>query len=53
VDEAFLTSTTKEVLPIVQIDDVRIGTGRVGPHTQRVMALFRAYVASVTTPVTI
>jgi branched-chain amino acid aminotransferase len=47
LDEVFLTSTTKEVLPIVQIDDVRIGAGRPGPNTQRLMARFRAYVGQV------
>ncbi|HXF62537.1 MAG TPA: aminotransferase class IV [Caldilineaceae bacterium] len=51
IDEAFLTSTTKEVLPIVQIDDARIGSGQPGPHTRRIMALFREYVRSVTATV--
>ncbi|MGY2132246.1 aminotransferase class IV [Hymenobacter sp. HD11105] len=37
--EAFLTSTTKRVLPVVQIDDVVLGTGKPGPVT---MALLRA-----------
>ncbi|MFD2247930.1 aminotransferase class IV [Pontibacter ruber] len=31
--EAFLTSTTKRVLPIVQVDDVVIGTGKPGEVT--------------------
>ena len=42
VAEAFLTSTTKEVLPVAQIDDLIIGSGKPGPVTQRVMTLFRA-----------
>ena len=29
-DESFLTSTTREVLPIVQVDDRRIGAGEIG-----------------------
>ncbi|GAB2465813.1 branched chain amino acid aminotransferase [Hymenobacter qilianensis] len=37
--EAFLTSTTKRVLPVVQIDDVVLGTGKPGPVT---MALLQA-----------
>ncbi len=53
VDEAFLTSTTKEVLPIVQVDDIRIGDGKVGPRTQRIMQRFAAYVRSVSQPVTV
>lgn len=52
-DEAFLTSTTKEILPVVQIDDHMIGTGRPGPQTQRLTELFNAYVRSVTTPVAV
>jgi branched-chain amino acid aminotransferase len=51
LDEAFLTSTTKEVLPVVQIDEHQIGSGKPGPITQRISDLFHAYVRSVTTPV--
>jgi branched-chain amino acid aminotransferase len=52
VDEAFLTSTTKEVLPVAQIDDIVLSNGRPGPVTQRIAELFRAYVQSVSRPVT-
>lgn len=52
-DEAFLTSTTKEVLPIVQVDDIRIGDGKVGPRTQRLMEHFSAYARSVSVPMTV
>lgn len=31
--EAFLTSTTKEILPIVRVDDKPIGSGKPGPIT--------------------
>jgi branched-chain amino acid aminotransferase len=48
VDEAFLTSTTKEILPVVLVDDRRIGAGAPGPNTQRMMALFRDYVEATT-----
>jgi branched-chain amino acid aminotransferase len=51
IDEAFLTSTTKEILPVVQIDEHIIGTGKPGPQTQRLIALFNAYVQSVSNPV--
>ena len=40
-DEAFITSSTKEVLPIVQIDDTTIGDGKVGPITQALGARFK------------
>jgi branched-chain amino acid aminotransferase len=52
LDEAFLTSTTKEVLPLVQIDEHVIGTGKPGPQTQRISDLFWAYVRKVSAPVT-
>ena len=37
-DEAFLTSTTRGVVPIVQLDDHVIGDGTVGPITRELMA---------------
>lgn len=40
-DEAFFTSTTREIVPIVQVDDRRIGTGQVGPMTKRLLAEYR------------
>ena len=36
-DEIFITSTTKGVMPIIEIDNNRIGTGKVGPYTQQYM----------------
>ncbi|HUL80455.1 MAG TPA: aminotransferase class IV [Vicinamibacteria bacterium] len=42
-DEAFMTSTTREVVPVREVDETRVGSGRPGPLTQRVMAAFRAY----------
>lgn len=43
-DEAFITSTTKEILPIVRIDAQQIGDGRVGKRTQRLLERFRSSV---------
>src|SRR5688572_9306431 len=40
-DEAFLTSTTREAVPIVTVDDRAIGTGRPGPVTLRLLDGFR------------
>ena len=40
-DEAFLTSTTRELVPIVQVDDRTIGSGRPGPITQKLLEAFR------------
>lgn len=41
-DEAFLTSTTRGVVPIVQLDDAPISDGGVGPVTVELMAIYRA-----------
>jgi branched-chain amino acid aminotransferase len=40
-DEAFLTSTTREVVPIVLVDERRIGAGRPGPVTRALLEGFR------------
>jgi branched-chain amino acid aminotransferase len=41
-DEAFLTSTTREVLPIVTVDDRKIGLGTPGDITRKLLEAFRA-----------
>jgi branched-chain amino acid aminotransferase len=53
IDEAFITSTTKEIMPIVRIDDIRIGNGRPGPYTQRLAELFHSYTRQVSRSSTI
>jgi branched-chain amino acid aminotransferase len=40
-DEAFLTSTTREIVPIVTVDDRSIGSGRPGPVTKALLQGFR------------
>ena len=40
-DEAFLTGTTRGVVPVVTVDDSTIGTGRPGPVTQKLRALLQ------------
>jgi len=40
-DEAFLTSTTREAVPIVQVDDRAIGSGRPGAITRALLEGFR------------
>jgi len=39
-EEAFITSTTREVCPVIQVDDLQIGDGKVGPVTKRLIQLF-------------
>jgi len=43
-DEVFITSSTKEILPVVQVDDLQIGDGKPGPRTLKLVDLFRTYV---------
>lgn len=50
-DEAFFTSTTKELMPIVQVDDRTIGAGRPGPVTQKLLTEFRRRADEMTTAV--
>jgi branched-chain amino acid aminotransferase len=45
--EVFLTSTTKEIVPVVAIDDVTIGDGTPGPVTKTLMAAFRRRTAAL------
>ena len=39
-DEAFITGTVKEVLPVVRVGSQKIGTGRPGPAVQRLQHIF-------------
>jgi branched-chain amino acid aminotransferase len=41
-DEAFITGTTREVTPVVAVDDRAIGRGTPGEITNRLLAEFRA-----------
>lgn len=43
-DEMFITSTTKELLPVRQLDDVVVGKGAPGPVTAQLGELFAALV---------
>jgi branched-chain amino acid aminotransferase len=43
IDEAFMTSTNKEIVPIVKIDDLHISNGKPGKNTQLIMHLFHDY----------
>ena len=43
--EAFLTSTTSFVLPVVQIDDAVVGDGKPGPLSRRLGALYARHMA--------
>jgi branched-chain amino acid aminotransferase len=45
-DEAFITSSTKEIMPVVQIDELAISNGKPGENTQLLMHLFHEYTRS-------
>lgn len=47
-DEAFLTSSTRELVPIVQVDDRRIGNGIPGPVTRSLLESFRSRAQELT-----
>jgi len=44
--EAFLTSTTADLLPVVHIDGAPVGEGRPGPLAQKLRAAYFAHAAS-------
>lgn len=41
-DEVILTSSTKEIIPVVRVDDVVIGEGAPGENTRKLMRAWRA-----------
>ncbi|HEY3161565.1 MAG TPA: aminotransferase class IV [Vicinamibacterales bacterium] len=45
-DEAFLTSTTRELVPIVTVDHRTIGSGKPGPITWKLLNGFRKFAAA-------
>jgi len=42
-DEAFLTASFKEVVPVVKVDEKMIGNGHVGPLSKKMFALFSEF----------
>ena len=43
-DEAFLTATTKEIVPITQIDNSYVRDGKPGPLTLKILEIYKNYV---------
>lgn len=50
-DECFLTGTAAEVIPVVEIDGRKIGTGAPGPYTRELVKLYREKAMSEGTPI--
>ena len=48
IEEAFITSVSREVLPVVRIDGTTIGDGKPGPRTRELMRRFAEAVARET-----
>lgn len=46
-DELWMTSSSREVLPIVRLDGKAVGNGKPGPLAQRMDALYQQYKAEV------
>jgi branched-chain amino acid aminotransferase len=44
IDEAFLTSSSRGIVPVVRVDDVTIGQGSPGPVTQQLRGEYELYV---------
>jgi branched-subunit amino acid aminotransferase/4-amino-4-deoxychorismate lyase len=43
IDEAFITSTSKGIIPVTTIDAHKVGTGLVGDRTRILMRLLNEY----------
>jgi branched-chain amino acid aminotransferase len=48
--EVFISSSIRELLPVVRVDEATIGSGEPGPITQRLLAAFRAHCLRVVRP---
>lgn len=46
-DEIWLTSSTKEILPVVELDGEKLANGRSGPMWERMIDIYQAYKAQL------
>ena len=46
VKEAFITATNKDIVPVVKIDNFKIGGGKPGKNTKKLMQIFEEFVKS-------
>lgn len=49
-DEVFISSTNREIFPIIKLDGEKIGAGAPGPHTRRIQKLLRDFIDSSLAP---
>ena len=52
IDEAFITSSSRGVVPVAQIADRLIGNGKVGEVTKQLMSLFEQKISSIVESIT-
>lgn len=45
-EEAFITSTSRHIMPITRVDGIPVGDGRVGPVTRTLQEAFEAHVSA-------
>jgi branched-chain amino acid aminotransferase len=50
-DECFLTGTAAEIIPVIEVDGRRIGSGKPGPISARMIARFRQLTRETGTPI--
>lgn len=43
-DEVFITSTTRDIMPVTKIDNQKIAGGQVGAKTKKLMQLYQEYI---------
>jgi len=43
MDEIFITASNKEIVPVIQVDEMIIGNGKPGDKTCQVMEMFKTY----------
>ena len=46
-DEVWLTSSTREISPVISLDGQQVGNGRPGPVWERMIRLYQDYTAAV------
>jgi branched-chain amino acid aminotransferase len=49
--EAFITSSSRGIVPVVQIDAIQVGQGSPGPITFDLMAAYESYVLAHAEPI--
>ena len=51
VVEAFITSSSRGIVPVIQIDEFKVGEGRPGPITRELMTAYEGYVLENAEPI--